>query len=86
MKGKQNWVHYSFGGDVPMLKRNENGGTTACGKTARRIRVTRDKNNVTCRRCLDALAEESKVVDICEHSGILGTPCDKDNCNSGCLS
>ncbi len=23
--------------------------------------------------------------ELCETSGILGTPCNKDNCNSGCL-
>ena len=55
MKAYNRWVHYSFGGDVPMLKRNENGETTICGKTAQRIVVTKFKNNVTCRRCLAKL-------------------------------
>jgi hypothetical protein len=54
MKGYR-WVHYSFGGHVAMLKRNENGETTICGKTARRIVCTTDKKNVTCKRCLDKL-------------------------------
>jgi len=54
MKGYR-WVHYSFGGYVPMLKRNENGETTICGKTAQRIVATNDKNNVTCKHCLDKL-------------------------------
>jgi hypothetical protein len=54
MKGDR-WVHYSFGGWVPILKRNENGETTICGKTAQRIIVTTDRNNVTCNRCLDKL-------------------------------
>jgi hypothetical protein len=54
MKGYR-WVHYSFGGHVPMLKRNENGETTICGKTARRIVATNDRNNVTCKHCLDKL-------------------------------
>jgi len=57
MKGKSSWTHYSFGGWVPMLKRNENGETTICGKTANRISVTKDKNNVTCKRCLDKLSK-----------------------------
>lgn len=61
MKGKQNWIHYSFGGDVPLLKRNANGETTPCGKTARRILVTRDKDNVTCKRCLDVLKVELNI-------------------------
>lgn len=51
-----------------------------------------------CKECIKILKEmlneyrrslinhPNKVIDICEHSGILGTPCDKDNCNSGCLS
>ena len=40
--------------------------------------ITYAKTNLTSR--------SSRVVDVCEHSGIPGTPCDKDNCNSGCLS
>ena len=55
MKEKQNWVHYSFGGVVTMLKRNEKGHTTACGKTACRIRVTTHRNDVTCPLCIDTL-------------------------------
>ena len=55
MKGKQNWVHFSFGGTVPMLKRNKNGETTPCGKTARRIAVSKDINMVTCPRCIKEL-------------------------------
>ena len=27
----------------------------------------------------------SRAADMYEHSGIPGTPCDKDNCNEGCL-
>ena len=56
MKGNR-WVHYSFGGWVPLLKRNENGETTICGKTANRIVVTKNRNNVTCKICLDKLSE-----------------------------
>ena len=58
MKGKPNWIHYSFGGTVPMLKRDENGKTTPCGKTARRIRVTRYEDDVTCPRCIEDLKGE----------------------------
>ena len=39
--------------------------------------------------CLDYFLNKSVEVDragLCNHSGIPGTPCDKDNCNSGCLS
>ena len=59
MKGNR-WVHYSFGGNVPILKRNENGETTICGKTANRIVVTKDRNNVTCERCLNVLSESDE--------------------------
>lgn len=61
MKGKPNWVHFSFGGWVPLLKRNENGETTSCGKTARRIRATTDENNVTCPRCIEVLRAKMKT-------------------------
>jgi len=55
MKIGRRWVHYSFGGSVPILKRNENGETTICGKTARRIECTNNRNNVTCKQCLNKL-------------------------------
>jgi hypothetical protein len=58
-RNRPNWVHYSFGGYVQMLKRNANGETTACGKTAQRISVTKDKNNVTCPLCLEKLKEDN---------------------------
>jgi len=55
MKGKTNWVHFSFGGSVPMLDRNDEGHTTFCGKTARRIAATNIMDNVTCPLCLHEL-------------------------------
>lgn len=42
-----------------MLTRNANGETTSCGKTARRINVTKDKNDVTCPRCIERLKREN---------------------------
>ena len=29
--------------------------------------------------------KEPDRTDLCDSSGLPGTPCDKDNCNSGCL-
>ncbi|GAG26664.1 unnamed protein product [marine sediment metagenome] len=67
-KGRQEWIHYSFGGHVPMLERNDKGETTLCGKTARRIRATRDKNGVTCLGCIEGLKEDSWF---CEEHGFI---------------
>jgi len=52
---KIGWVHYSFGGWVPMLARNKEGHTTPCGKTAKRIRVSHFPNDVSCPICIDKL-------------------------------
>ncbi len=65
---KRQWVHYSFGGYVPMLERNNKGETTICGKTARRIRAYHDKSKVTCPRCIEKLKENSWFCD--EHGFI----------------
>lgn len=65
---KRQWIHYSFGGIVPMLKRNEKGETTICGKTANRIRETKDLNRVTCPRCIEKLKEDSWY---CEEHGFI---------------
>ncbi len=59
MKGKQNWIHFSFGGTIPMLKRDKDGKTTPCGKTARRISVSKDINMVTCPRCIEGLRRKA---------------------------
>lgn len=59
MKGNR-WIHYGFGGWVPMLKRNGNGETTICGKTAQRIIVTKHIPNVTCKKCLDEIDEKGE--------------------------
>lgn len=40
-----------------MLKRNRDGKTTPCGKTASRIAVSKDMSMVTCPRCIDKLGE-----------------------------
>jgi len=50
---KPPWVHYSK--HDPLFWRDEDGTTTACGKTARRIRHTAEKTMVTCPRCLDVI-------------------------------
>ena len=63
---KPNWVHYSFGGWVPSLKRNSNGETTLCGKTARRIRVTKIKDEVTCPRCKELLIADNWYCSNCD--------------------
>ncbi len=67
-KRSANWVHYSFGGHVPMLERNDKGETTLCGKTARRIRATRIKTGVTCVRCIERLKEDNWF---CEEHGYI---------------
>ena len=56
---KPDWVHFSFGGHPPMLKRDENGHTTLCGKTANRIRATQILRGVTCPLCHEKLVEEN---------------------------
>ena len=57
---KPKWTHYSQK-DLHFW-RAEDGTTTACGKTSRRIQHTNVVNNVTCRRCINAL-------DICGYCG-----------------
>lgn len=82
MKGKSNWTHFSFGGCVPMLKRNEKGETTACGKTANRIRVTTHKNNVTCPRCIERLKETTWYCE--EHGFLKDEEVNNDECCEYC--
>ena len=53
---KKEWVHYIFRGHPPMLLRID-GKTTACGKSARRIRGTTTESHVTCPRCIEALKD-----------------------------
>ena len=60
-KDKPTWTHFSFGGHVPMLKRNNKGHTTICGKTAKRISVTTIEDHVTCPRCIEELEENPNV-------------------------
>ncbi len=55
-RGKSEWVHCVANGvEFGCQKRNEDGFTTLCEKTAYRIRVTRIKENVTCPRCLEVM-------------------------------
>lgn len=35
---------------------------------------------------LEDIRHSSRAADAYEYSGLPGTPCDKDNCNEGCLS
>lgn len=42
-----------------MLKRDKDGKTTPCGKTARRISVSKDINMVTCPRCIEGLRRKA---------------------------
>ncbi len=57
-KNHNQWIHCSFVGSTLTLKQNSEGKTTVCGKTAFRIRVTGNKDKVTCSRCIEKLKEE----------------------------
>ena len=54
---KPQWYHYGFG-LMDMFPKRRDGKTTLCGKTANGVYITREKNIVTCPRCVDALRED----------------------------
>jgi DNA-directed RNA polymerase subunit RPC12/RpoP len=86
MKTRKNfkqWVHYNSDCSWPYPRQNETGHTTVCGKTARRIRVTSDKNLISCPRCLEIMKQnewwcpncgflEAADVTFTEHCEICG--------------
>lgn len=57
---KAEWVHYAplFDGWKP--KRDENGKTTLCGKTAIRINCASKKSVITCPRCKEILENQNE--------------------------
>jgi len=57
-KNYKQWVHFQdHEFDLSKPGFAEDSQTTICGKTARRIIATRDKDAVTCRRCIEKLKE-----------------------------
>lgn len=50
---KERWIHYKP--DVTVSTVISSKYTTLCGKTALRIKTTKDPNIVTCPRCIDDL-------------------------------
>lgn len=68
MSRQTSWIHAAIGDFNRSLTPKEQNETTECGKTARRIMATFNKDQVTCPPCLTKLKEDNWFCD--EHGFI----------------